>query len=116
MVLEDDEQVRVGLACVLELEGWEVIEASGIPEALGALRRGTAIPDVVLVDFRLGGLRDGVHAVEAIRRAAGRSVPALVLTGELGDEVVARAATLRVPVWRKPCDGRDLSERLSALR
>jgi DNA-binding response OmpR family regulator len=115
MVVEDDEQVRVGLSCVLELEGWDVISASGISEALDAIVRHSVVPDVLLVDFRLGESRDGVHAVSEIRRAVSRGVPAMILTGEHGDEVTRRAATLTIPVLRKPCGGRELSERLSSV-
>jgi two-component system, NtrC family, response regulator HydG len=65
LVVDDEEGLRTSLAANLELEGYEVAEASSGPQAID-LVRGQPF-DLVLSDIRMPGM-SGVDAFRAIRK------------------------------------------------
>ncbi len=85
LVVEDDRAVRESLRRSLEFNGYTVRLAGDGAEALAVI--GDADPDVVVMDVMMPRL-DGLEATRALR-AAGNSVPVLVLTARdaVGDRV-----------------------------
>jgi DNA-binding response OmpR family regulator len=75
LVVDDDAALRMLSRVNLELEGFEVAEASTIAEADAAVR--DARPDVVLLDVHLGGQE--THSLRARLRAEG--IPVALVTG-----------------------------------
>jgi DNA-binding NtrC family response regulator len=78
LVVEDEDYVRESLREVLRERGYDVLEASGVEEAMGRLAR--APVDVVLTDFRLPE-SDGLALVKLVQALA-TPVPVVVLTGQ----------------------------------
>ena len=77
LIVEDDTEARLLLERILQLAGLPTVTASGNRQVLGQLAH--RLPALVLLDLRL---RDGdpVAVVRAVRRAAGRSVPIVVVS------------------------------------
>ncbi len=103
IVAEDEEDIRLYFQELLEHHGHEVAGVADGP-ALVELCRSGFRPDVLLVDWRLGG-SNGLEAVAEVNRDA--SVPVVLVTGSdlgglppLGDHVVA--------VLSKPVNPGDL--------
>jgi CheY-like chemotaxis protein len=65
MIVEDDDDIRAMMALVLEVGGFEVIEASNGVEALRLLREGP-LPALVLLDLMMPGL-NGADVLTRIR-------------------------------------------------
>ena len=86
LVVENDPAMRVALSLLLRSWGMEVAEASGVGEALTAVREGT-VPDIVLTDYRLDEQETGVHAIEALREDLGEPLPAVIVSAEGGDAI-----------------------------
>ena len=63
--------------------------ASAVLDALGAPER---YPDLIVADLRLGNGADGVDAIAQLRDELGRDVPALVVTGDMGDAAASACA------------------------
>lgn len=82
LVVEDEPTMRRAFALVLRGWGMTVIEAAGTDSALAALARSGGPPDVIVTDFDLGARDSGDLTIVAVRAAAGREVPALIVTGE----------------------------------
>jgi CheY-like chemotaxis protein len=82
LIVEDDAASRYGLKSLLDSEGYEVLEAGSLAEAVGELERGK--PDVMVLDITLP---DGDGA-EWLREQHGlRSpLPVIALTGVTADE------------------------------
>ncbi len=80
LVVDDDPAVRALLSRYLQLEGYEVIEASDGAAALDSIKEHP--PDLVLLDRVLPG-EDGLDVLTRLRRE--NDVPVILLTG-LGDE------------------------------
>jgi len=61
-----------------------------------------ADPDVLVCDYRLGGAKTGLDVIEDVRAAAGRTVPALIVTGSALPELNRRGRELEIPILAKP--------------
>jgi two-component system response regulator MprA len=112
LVVDDDRAVRDSLRRSLEFNDFDVVTASDGAEALAVI--GNVDPDAVVMDVMMPRL-DGVEATKALR-AAGNSVPILVLTAR--DAVADRVDGLDAGAddyLTKPFALEELLARLRAL-
>jgi two-component system, sensor histidine kinase len=84
VLIEDDPTVRESLSILLT--GWScrVIAVESGAEALELIALTQGHPDLLLADRRLKHGEDGLDAILSIRSETGRTVPAILLTGEIG--------------------------------
>jgi len=114
LVVDDDLMVREGTAALLRQ--WRAAprtSASGA-EAEGAVDEGF-VPDVMIVDLRLGGVQDGIDVIEALRRRLGHEVPALLVSGDTGAAELLRVRSSGMPLLTKPVAPSKLRSVLLAL-
>eukprot|EP00042_Codosiga_hollandica_P001525 m.926234 g.926234 ORF g.926234 m.926234 type:complete len:214 (+) comp138198_c0_seq1:36-677(+) len=109
-LVDDHAIMRDGLRVVLESAGHEVIgEAAGPTPALADL--GRLLPDVVLLDLRLGQ-RSGFELLEELRKR-GMQLRVIVLT--MSDQPRHVAEALRLGAWGYLLKGSASSEVLQAV-
>jgi DNA-binding response OmpR family regulator len=112
LLVDDDAAIRRTVAAGLELEGFEVVAASGGRPALAALE--SVRPAVVLLDLAMPDL-DGLEVLRRMR-AAGHHVPVCVLSAR--DEVDDRVRGLQAGADDyvvKPFALEEVAARLHAL-
>src|SRR5437879_11987712 len=99
LIVEDERIVAKDLQQTLAGMGYDPFAiASSAEEAVA--RASERCPDVVLMDIRIKGRRDGVETAEILRQRF--RVPAVYLTGLAADGAVARAQeTERSGSWPK---------------
>lgn len=103
LVVEDEVFVRKAMEMLLESWGFAASAVASTEEAVAlAARRGC--PDVIIADYRLGGGDTGWHAIQAVRRAYGREIPAVIVTGDTGVDKLRQLDGIGVPVLHKPVD------------
>jgi signal transduction histidine kinase len=101
VVIDDDLAILEGTRDMLHGWGCSVVVASNIDDALKGIEwRGP--PDVILADYRLGHGENGIRAIERIRAAVGRRVPAGIITGETTPELITEFATRGLVHVSKP--------------
>ena len=114
LVIEDDEDIREGLAALLGVKGYAVVAAAQGLEALERLAGGLA-PLVILLDVRMP-VMDAAGFLE--KKNADPSlapIPVLLLTG--ADDDAGKAAALGVSgVVRKPIDIEGLLSAIGRFR
>lgn len=122
VVVEDDAALLTVLAMILEEHGWTVLSASDDLEALRQLLPNAPTPRVILTDYRLRDGKLGSEAIATIRARAGRAIPAIILTGEIADDVAESDGPQRdasrlgaVTVLRKPVGAADLVATVSRM-
>jgi signal transduction histidine kinase/CheY-like chemotaxis protein len=84
VVVEDEPAVRAGLEVLLRGWGAELagFDSAGAAQAwAGSADSNAARPDLLIVDYRLEGGRNGIDVITALRRRFGADVPAIVVTG-----------------------------------
>jgi len=101
MLIEDDELGRAALNGLLQSWGCVVIEASSASSALERWDH-RLVPDFILTDYRLLGAQSGVDAVRSLRAAAGREVPACVISGDTAEDVKELINTAGLLLLQKP--------------
>src|SRR5256886_5273361 len=77
LVVDDEPQIRVFLADILEAEGFKVVAVAGGEAALEYVSSST--PGLVLLDLSMPGL-DGMETLKRLK-AAGLQAPVIILTG-----------------------------------
>lgn len=108
LVAEDDAPSRELVREILELEGYQVIDAADGREAMAKFRETT--PDLVLLDIRMPVL-GGLAVLSQLRQFS--KVPAIALTAYAMDEDKARVLAAGFDGYAsKPVDGARLIEQI----
>jgi signal transduction histidine kinase/ActR/RegA family two-component response regulator len=115
LVIDDDPEVREGVASLLGALGASAVTAGGVDEAVAAWKAAGGVPDALLTDYRLGESRDGLDAARAIRDEFG-PVPVVILTGDIGPDVLKAVAEAGLELVHKPVSSADLVAALAAAR
>jgi CheY-like chemotaxis protein len=89
LVVEDDPTTLAQAAEVLQMVGYEVRQAAGLKEAQRSLER--AVPDLMVVDLRLGDGSGLDLIAEARSRPSTATLPILVLSADTMPDDVRRA-------------------------
>jgi signal transduction histidine kinase/ActR/RegA family two-component response regulator len=101
VLVEDDLAILEALGGLVESWGCRVVRADSLAAALEGLERLGRTPAAIVADYRLAD-GSGLDAIRAIRSAAGRDVPAVVVTGETGAESLRAIRATRLPHLQKP--------------
>lgn len=99
LVIDDEQEVGLGMKALLESMGCKVLLADG---TLNALRQAkTERPDIVLADFRLRGEDNGILTIRSIREIY-RDIPAILISGDTAPERLREAEDANIPLLHKP--------------
>lgn len=102
LIVEDHRDSRKLMTLIIEISGYEVVEASTGFEALDQAR--TAVPALIIMDLALPGMT-GVEAIARLKEdPRTRHIPVIVSTAyECGSLFVERAiAAGAAEIWYKP--------------
>jgi signal transduction histidine kinase/CheY-like chemotaxis protein len=101
LVIDNDEAILAGAVALLRNWGFDPIAAKSPddPAAQAAISRGVAL---ILADYHLDHGTFGDDAVAALRKAAGRDIPSVIITADRTEDVKARLAAAKLPVLNKP--------------
>ncbi|RZJ60593.1 MAG: response regulator [Acidovorax sp.] len=112
LVVDDDETVRLAMLTLLETWGCLAMAVEGLQEAL-ALREFQ--PDAIVSDYRLRDGQNGAEVIRHLRNHYGRSVPALLITGDTAPERLREALNSDVALLHKPVAPREFWATLNAM-
>lgn len=119
LVVEDEPDVRDALVRLLALAGHRVHAGSSAAAAEQAYRSaaadGAPLPDLIVADYRLAGDETGVGAVATLGRALGRTIPAIIVTGDTSPERLREVSASGARILHKPIDGDELLAAIRAL-
>ena len=113
LVVEDDPSVRELLKVLLEVEGYDIVEACDGME--GLVKAGELRPDLMIVDLMMPQV-DGERVISRLRADPGtRRMPVIVVSGRY--EALARCRDMIGPdnVFAKPFEPVKLLKRVGTL-
>lgn len=107
LVVDDEESIRFMLAMLLELQGFEVLQAEDGMDALDKLQQ--ADPDAIILDVMMPKM-DGITFCKIVREdVATASLPIIMLSGKTqfgaAEEGLAAGANFYM---NKPMDSQEL--------
>lgn len=107
LVIENDHALRRGYELMLQDRlGMVARVTGGLTEALAQM--GDEPPDLVIADYNLDNGETGLTAIGALRAAAGREVPAIIVTARRDGDMRGACLEMGVPVLEKPLRPDDL--------
>ncbi|MEH6384153.1 MAG: hybrid sensor histidine kinase/response regulator [Colwellia sp.] len=116
LIIDDEESIREGLTCMLELWGYQVIAAVDTAVAMHQLQENNKSPDVIISDYRLKENRTGIDAIKALHEKYGKDIPALLITGDMMQERLIEIKDSGLPVLFKPVPAMKLRSFLSSIK
>lgn len=114
LCLDNEPAILDGLRSLLGHWGMRVLTASSRSEALEYLGDGEE-PDVLLLDYHLDGGDDGLSVREALARALGRKLPAVLISADSGESLKQACADAGIALLSKPIRPLSLKALLCAL-
>ncbi len=114
LVIDDEADVRDGTVRLLSQWGCDAIAIAGADEARSACAERGA-PEAMIVDYRLGNGTDGLDAIAALRAQFGRTIPAVLVSGESGAVELARIQAGGIALLHKPLPPARLRSTLAHL-
>lgn len=117
LVVDDDAPIRAMLRTILELDGWEVLEAEDGIQGLALAK--AERPHGVVLDVMMPG-KDGFEVLAELRQSEqGRAMAVIMLTAKTRPSDILRGTRLGADLYvTKPFDPNHVAERLAfhALR
>ncbi len=115
LLVEDDDAVRAATEFYLKAFGHTALGAASIDDAERALASGSRIPDLIISDYHLGGGQTGLDAINRLRSRAGRTLPALLLSGDTSTATRELAQIQACRILNKPVNINELNDAISSL-
>jgi signal transduction histidine kinase/FixJ family two-component response regulator len=101
-VVDDERDVREGLAELLATWRCKPVVAPSARELLQQLELAGLRPDAVIADHRLRERESGCGAIAALRERYGALLPALIVSGDTTPEIFQMAREQQLPLLSKP--------------
>ncbi len=102
LLVEDELDLAALLAEYLTSLGHHVVTAENGAAALALMAEGAIRPDLVLADYKLPGLMNGLQLGTALRTTLGVGLPIVILTGDISTDTLADVAAGRCVKLNKP--------------
>jgi len=115
MVVDDDPDILDLLELLLTSRGYLVITAADATAALALVAGGTINPDMLLTDYNLPGGISGLELAGKLRALLNADLPAIILTGDISTDTMARIAVDDCIQLNKPVDPLALLQAIEHL-
>ena len=102
LCIDDERQVREGMAALLGSWGCETVLGESAEEVLASPAVAGRTPDLLLIDLHLGNGENGFSIITRLRQHWGADLPAALITANRDPAAVAVARSQRVDILLKP--------------
>lgn len=109
LVVEDDVELLELLGALLKSEGYQVAMANDAETALESVTHGGVQPDLILADFNLPGPINGLQMIAQLRKKMRRTIPAMVLTGDISRQTSHDVAFEHCTQLNKPAKLKEVT-------
>ena len=115
LLIDDDDVVLDSISRLFLSWDCQILTADNYNDAINIITQEEIIPDLLIVDYRLPNHRTGVELVEEICALAKITVPAVILTGDTGEESLTHINQSGLSFMHKPADPNKLKKRVKSL-
>lgn len=115
LCIDDEPEIREGLALILDACQCRTIVAESADQALLLLEALDLQPDAMIVDYQLRDGYTGNAAIVAVRNHFKCWIPAVIVTGDTSDSSLRKARQSGCTLLHKPVDALQLVKTLAAV-
>ena len=113
LVIDDDDEIRVGMRALLAGWGFDVVGAAGLDDLMPVLARLPDVPELIISDYRLRGSETGLMVVEHLRNEYNQDIPGILITGDTAPERLREALSAGLILLHKPVSPKDLFDAMN---
>jgi PAS domain S-box-containing protein len=114
LLVEDDPGVRDATRMLLTVEGYQVITAGSLAEAVDKARNSPEI-HLLITDYHLGRSDTGVQVIGEVREIAGAALGVILITGDTSSMIREMRLDDRLRIASKPIDADELLRLIDGL-
>jgi len=115
LLVDDDEVVLDSISRLFSSWKCLVLTANSYSNAMELLTKEEIIPEILVMDYRLPNHKNGVDLVQEICEYCKESIPAIILTGDTGEESLTHINQSGLAFLHKPADPQKLKDRVKKL-
>lgn len=101
LLVDDESAILRGMAELFDNWNIDLVTAHSADEAEQWLDSLDRVPDVIVSDYRLPD-EDGIDVIARLRERFGRTVPAILVTGDTAPDTIQRIGEAGFPLLHKP--------------
>lgn len=113
--IEDELEIREGMEIMLNNMGYDIITADSASALIDTMQQQQLTPDLLISDYRLRKNQTGDNAIKQIVAYLGRTIPAIIVTGDTSPKRVKEATLSGFTLLHKPVEPPKLLESIEAL-
>jgi CheY-like chemotaxis protein len=102
VVIDDEEPIVDGMKVLLSGWGAQVIGSTSGDDVMEAVHNAGRLPDLLIVDFRLGNSDNGIEVAQRLREELDPEIPAILVTGSITPDLGEQARARRFEFLLKP--------------
>ena len=114
VVIDDEAAIVEGMKVLMSGWGADVLGSATGDDVVAAVHEAGRMPDLLIVDHRLGTGENGIEVAQRIRQALDPEIPAVLVTGSITPGLAEQARAADLAFMLKPVTATDLRERISA--
>ncbi len=115
LLIENEPAVSEAMVLLLERWGCDVAAAPSGAEAIDKVRALANPPQIIIADLHLNNGERGPEAINAVRKAFGPDLPALIITADHSPKAEEEARRHKLEMLKKPVRPAELRSLLSFL-
>jgi CheY-like chemotaxis protein len=115
VVVDDESAIVEGMTVLLTGWGARVIGSTTGDDVVEAVHAAGQLPDLLIVDYRLGNSESGIQLAHRIRQELDPEIPALLVTGSISAELAGQAQAAGLAFMLKPVMASTLREQIGKL-
>ena len=115
LIVDNEESIRQATALQLEQWGCQSYIAESLSAAIAKIDQYQMLPDCIICDYRLGELDNGLTVTAALEAHCGKSLPAILMTGDTAPELYKQAREQGLILLNKPIKAGQLRQAMLAL-
>jgi signal transduction histidine kinase/CheY-like chemotaxis protein len=115
VVIDDDPLVLDGTGGLLRSWGSRVVAGATDAAVTQALRAQPSVPDLIISDYRLPDGKNGIEAIDGVRKAFGQDIPAFLISGDTDPELLRQAQSCGFHLVHKPVQPMTLRAMLQRM-
>ena len=115
LLVDDDDVVLDSISRLFLSWDCQVLTADSFDEGVKMITQEEIIPELLVVDYRLPNHQTGVQLVKEVCQLADKKIPAIVLTGDTGEESLTDINQSGLAFMHKPADPTKLKKGVKRL-